>query len=91
MRYAKALVCASVGWVLATQGAATYGETPRAVDPEAVRMCSRGMALLGSDSLKAAEDAFRRSLRIQKDYPPSLNGLGLVFLQTPKALIWAVK
>ena len=50
-----------------------------------------GHAYLAQDSLKAAEDAFRNALRRKKNYPQALNGLGLVFRQTPKGMQWAIK
>ena len=50
-----------------------------------------GHVYLKKGDLKEAEKTFRQALRRQKDYPPALNGLGLVFRSTDKMLDWALK
>ena len=50
-----------------------------------------GHVYVKKGDLREAEKAFRQALRRQKDYPPALNGLGLVFRNTDKMLDWALK
>jgi GWxTD domain-containing protein len=59
--------------------------------PRIDSLCARGDSLLAAGDLREAEKAFRTVLKMEEDHAPALNGLGLVFQKTPRALQWAVK